>query len=1091
MRVWIVVLNRLDRKDTGSTSALSKILQIFSLLLIAPLLGVAATRYALILDSPAVAEKVNSKAELRSVASQSRRASIRNSQQALSSELHSRRIAVTGSAQNVLNAVFVQASPDQEAELRALPGVTAVIPVRKYKPLLNRALQVANGPAGWAKVGGISNAGAGVKIAILDTGIDIGHSAFADEGYQTLTGYPRCSGFTPSGSVCGGYTNGKVIVARSYVGQLAAGDDGAADDVTPQDHHGHGTSTAAVAAGSPVTGPLEIGLNGMAPRAYLGVYRIFGTPGVNDFTSDDVIIQAFEDALDDDMDVVSFSVGGPAFTGPFDATCGPSRKDPCDLLTMALQRLTRQGLLVIASSGNEGADGLDINGDSIVTYGSLASPANLQSVLAVGAITNTHQFSSSILIGDQSSPTSQRYPAFFASATEPETPLTAPLKSVVQAGDDGLLCSPLPAGALSGKIALIARGKCNFADKAQYAEKAGAAGVIFYQAGSSPFTKLISVGSARLPAVIVIESDGQKLLRLAAGESPIVTLDPKVVENDDADGNSVAPFSSLGPSVAEGLAKPDMTAVGTTMLSPTQSFDPNGQLYSETGFTLVDGTSFSAPTVAGAAALVRQLKPDYTSAQVRSVLVNSASLNISPSTRSPRVTEVGAGKLNVKAALETNLVAEPTSVSFGILTPSSAFPLTKTFRLTNLGASASALTLSVEVLSAAGAAVVSVEPASVSLDAGASATITAKLSGSRPLPGQYDGTIRIFGGAVQMHVPYLFAVGDGQPYGIVGLSGVGFAGLISEKLVGTDLAFRVVDRYGIGVPGVPVYFTALNRRGRIAESDRETNQLGIARAVPVMPSSVGSVSILGSAGDLQFEFNGYAEATPVVASDGIVDAADFQSKPVAPGSLITIMGTDLSDVQDEAISDRLPMSLSWVTVSFYTANGSWPGKIRYVSPEQINVQVPWELEGQTSAQIRIGNYGAFSKRVNLRLASYAPSIFSYEDESGEQVAAAFGPNGNTIGMESAPASHGQTVLLLVSGLGAVKDRTNKKSETIGAPSITIGGVAAQVLSSNLMPECTGVYEVTAIVAGNTPAGSQDVVLSVGGHTSSSAKLHIE
>ena len=117
----------------------------------------------------------------------------------------------------LLNAVFVVAPADSVADLKSIPGVIGVVPIRTYHRKLNRATALVNAPAAWSALGGRRTAGAGVKIAILDTGIDQTHPAFQDPSLPMPAGYPRCSG-----GDCA-FTSNKVIVARSYVQQLAAG----------------------------------------------------------------------------------------------------------------------------------------------------------------------------------------------------------------------------------------------------------------------------------------------------------------------------------------------------------------------------------------------------------------------------------------------------------------------------------------------------------------------------------------------------------------------------------------------------------------------------------------------------------------------------------------------------------------------------------------------------------------------------------------------------------------------------------------------------------------------------------------------------
>src|ERR1019366_10262671 len=118
---------------------------------------------------------------------------------------------VTGSVNTLLNAVFVATGPDRLAEIRALPGVIGVMPERIMKLNLNKATALADAPAAWnqASIGGPSNAGNGIKIAILDTGIDQTHPAFNDSGFTLPAGFPKCT----VQSDCTNYTNKKVIVA--------------------------------------------------------------------------------------------------------------------------------------------------------------------------------------------------------------------------------------------------------------------------------------------------------------------------------------------------------------------------------------------------------------------------------------------------------------------------------------------------------------------------------------------------------------------------------------------------------------------------------------------------------------------------------------------------------------------------------------------------------------------------------------------------------------------------------------------------------------------------------------------------------------
>jgi subtilisin family serine protease len=324
-----------------------------------------SNRYALILSDPPAAARYSSRESLTSVEGRAYRQSVQRAQSSLRNELRSRKITVAGSVSTLLNAVFVVAAPDRFDELKALPGVIGVLPMRTGRRLLNNATQLMNAPAAWAlpAINGQQNAGKGIKIGILDTGIDQTHPALQD---SALPGpgspYPICTQGHPEDCA---YTNNKVIVARSYVRQIAAGSEtGAADpatsqpdDYSPRDRDGHGTAVASVAAANPTTGG-TVPITGMAPKAWLGNYKIYGSTGVNDFPPEDIWIQAIEDALNDGMDIVNFSSGAPAVSGALDqgAACGQASGVPCDALATAFENAAQHGMVIVTAAGNEGTN---------------------------------------------------------------------------------------------------------------------------------------------------------------------------------------------------------------------------------------------------------------------------------------------------------------------------------------------------------------------------------------------------------------------------------------------------------------------------------------------------------------------------------------------------------------------------------------------------------------------------------------------------------------------------------------------------------------------------------------------------------------
>src|SRR5664279_837747 len=346
----------------------------------------ARNRYALILQDEPVASRFATRERMHSAAADDYRRQLAQRQSAVQQELARRGVPIISSVSEVLNAVFVSAPAERVAELAAIPGVLGVRPMRQMHMELNKATQLMNAPAAWNLVGGQSKAGAGIKIGILDTGIDQNHPAMQDSSLSFPAGFPKCSG---SADACS-YTNTKVIVARSDASLIAAGTDlknpaadSMPDDYSPRDRVGHGTAVASAAAGNTNTG--SVTFSGMAPNAWLGNYKIWGSPSVNDAPPEDVWIAALNDAVTDGMDVINMSSGGVALTGPLDtgAACGASAGTPCDALATAFENAAKTVVIAVAA-GNAGEDGYNYP-----SFNTISSPANAPSVMAVGATTNS------------------------------------------------------------------------------------------------------------------------------------------------------------------------------------------------------------------------------------------------------------------------------------------------------------------------------------------------------------------------------------------------------------------------------------------------------------------------------------------------------------------------------------------------------------------------------------------------------------------------------------------------------------------------------------------------------------------------------
>src|SRR5258708_3052674 len=135
---------------------------------------------------------------------------------------------VRAELRTLVNAVSLEAPGVEIAAIATLPSVQRVQLVREYHAVLNKSVSLINAPAAWTKVGGPGSAGQGIRIAILDTGIDKANPLFADAGFTAPPGFPAGDPL---------FTNNKVIVAKAF------------GMATPADQNGHGTNVAGIAAG--------------------------------------------------------------------------------------------------------------------------------------------------------------------------------------------------------------------------------------------------------------------------------------------------------------------------------------------------------------------------------------------------------------------------------------------------------------------------------------------------------------------------------------------------------------------------------------------------------------------------------------------------------------------------------------------------------------------------------------------------------------------------------------------------------------------------------------------------------------------------
>lgn len=679
------------------------------------------------------------------------RDSMRARQEGLMNQLRGLGAEELGRVTTAHNAVAVRVDASALKNIAALPGVTAVRPVLHYEKALSETVPYVGAAAAHAA----GKDGSGVRVAVLDSGIDYTHRNLGgpgtEEAYAAAYGDPAArDGLFPTAKVVDGF---------DFVGEQWPACDTGVDCRTEDDDPidggpaaGHGTHVADIIGGRSLDGLHK----GVAPGALLVGVKVCSSVATS--CNGVALLKAMDFALDPDgdgdiadaVDVINLSLG---------SAYGQVEDD----LSLAATNAVNAGVMVVASAGNS-ANRPYITG----------SPAAAPGVLSVAQTT---------VPSEQAFPLIVNSPAAIAgsytnTATVDWAPITGGFTgdvAVVGRGcpasgsipEDPYLESP------AGKVALIDRGACAISLKVDRAAKAGATAVLIGLVAPGDAISFSYGGGDTFVQTLVIQQSLSEAIK-ANKEAPVNVTVPAA--GIPLVGGMVS-TSSRGPSVSFTAIKPEIGAPGGSV---------SAEVGTGTGETPFGGTSGAAPMVSGAAAILIQAHPTRSPEQIKALLMNSAETDVFtnqallPGELAP-ITRIGAGELRVDRALALESVAhdeeaQSASLSFGFHSVSTVKVLEKKLLIENFSSQARSYVISSSFRYAddqASGAVRIFAPRNVSVGPNSTQEIDVRMFiDGRKLPDwtldggpnggngallnepEYDGYLTITGGGDTLSVPW-------------------------------------------------------------------------------------------------------------------------------------------------------------------------------------------------------------------------------------------------------------------------------------------------------------------------------------------------
>jgi subtilisin family serine protease len=553
------------------------------------------------------------------------------------------------------NGVAVSLNEAEADRVASMPGVKNVERERTYELVTDVGPAWIGAPGIWngtATGGAPGTKGEGVVVGVIDTGVNHDHPSFADvggDGYNHTN--PRGTFYGVCEPVTGRpFCNDKLIGVWDFTG------------TSPEDDNAHGSHTASTAAGNVLsarilapTMTLTRNISGVAPHANLITYKACdnasgGCRGIS-------LTRAIDQATADAVDVINFSIGGGS-TNPWE-----------DSNALGFLGARDAGIFVSASAGNDGPGAETVG-----------SPSNAPWLMSVAASTHDRKFVNGVVSmsgGGSAAPAD----LFGKSVTSGYGPAR-----IVYAGDYGSeLCgagpaaptgeaaiNPFPPGTFNGEIVVCDRGTYGRVEKAANVEEGGAGGFILANDAANGNSL---VGDAYpLPGVHISYADGITLKNwLASGSGHTGTISGTETNVNAANGDVMASFSSRGPDkTLPHVLKPDVTAPGVDILAAIHTLGNTTSPPLNPEYGVLSGTSMSSPHSAGAAALVRDVRPNWTPAEVQSALMTTSlttGIRKEDGFRAATPFDRGAGRIDLTQATRAGLVLDETVPNYEAADP--------------------------------------------------------------------------------------------------------------------------------------------------------------------------------------------------------------------------------------------------------------------------------------------------------------------------------------------------------------------------------------------------------------------------------------